>query len=75
MRNTFRKELNVKAFENAVGNSKDQLKTYMLLRFHKFIIMCRTLGDFAIEKPQNATSYVSLRNFILKHLPVGEAPH
>ena len=34
--------------------------------------MYRTLGDFAVEKPQNTTSHVS---FISKHLPDGETPH
>ena len=51
---------------------KKQLKTYILFRFHKFFIMYRTLGDFAVEKPQNTTFHVL---FISKHLPVGEAPH
>ena len=32
--------------------------------------MYRTLGDFAVEKPQNTAFHVSL---ISKHLPVGEA--
>ena len=78
---TFQNELNVKAYENAVGkrgrktrseNRKKQWKTYILFRFHKFFIMYRTLGDFAVEKPQNTTFHVS---FISKRLPVGEAPH
>ena len=73
IRKTFQNELNVKAYENTVGKQKKkQLKTYILFRFHKFFIMYRTLGDFAVEKPQNTTFHVS---FISKHLPVGEAPH
>ena len=67
IRNTFWKELNVKAYENAVGKKKDQLRTYILFRFHNFFIMYRTLGDFAVEKPQKTTFQVS---FISKHLPV-----
>ena len=69
---TFQNELNVKGHENAVGKQKKQLKTYLLFRFHKFFIVSRTRGDFAVEKPQNTTFHVS---FISKHLPVGEAPH
>ena len=73
IRNIFRKELNVKAYENAVGKQQRPLEISVeLFRFHKFIIMHRTLGDFAVEKPQNATFHVS---FISKHLPVGEASH
>ena len=72
IRKTFQKELNVKAYENAVGKQKRPLKTYTLFRFHKFFIMYRTLGGFVVEKPQNTTFYVL---FISKHLPVGDALH
>ena len=72
IRKTFRNELNVKAHENAVGKQKKQLKTYILFKFHKFFIMYSTLGDFAVEKPQNTTFHVL---FISKHLPVSEAQH
>ena len=51
---------------------KKTVETYILFRFHKFFIMYSTLGDFAVEKPQNTTFHVS---FISKHLPVGEGPH
>ena len=58
IRKTFQNELNVKAYENAVGKQKKQLKTYILFRFHKFFIMYRTLGDFAVEKPQKTPFHV-----------------
>ena len=66
IRKTFRKELNVKAYQNAVEKQK-RLVENIQFRFHKFFIMYRTLGDFAIEKPQNTTFHVL---FISKHLPV-----
>ena len=67
------KELNVKAYENAVGKQKRTVENiYILFMFHKLFIMYRPPGDFAVEKPQNTTFHVL---FISKHKPVGEAPH
>ena len=59
-----RKQKIIKANQRLVENIQ--------FRFHKSIIMDRTLGDFAVEKAQNTTSQES---FISKHLLVGEAPH
>ena len=43
--------------------------THILFRFHKYITMNRTLGNFVVEKPQKTIFH---GRYISTHLPVCE---